>query len=424
MSVIGVVFMFVYYILPQYFGIPTPVFDFTAQRMAIIVLFIFLFEKKERILSLFSHFKQSPSLIWILLYLFVLFYTAVINSHIGTFMYSFIEFIALFLVVYVIKDCLGLKSFVKLIRILGLILCVLGIVEYIIGHTPFAALETISGLYTGEFVRSGQYRIMGPANHSLGYGLILITYFPFICIDRETFEVDIFANPIHFVLAFLNVFLTGSRSTLAVCGVEIILLFLLSPLKKKKKTVLIGFTFILLFTVVILATWGTSFSRYVMMQLTSVFDELFGTTVSLNFGAQLSRLQNSTAYRNYLPKLFFVEWLSPLIGKGSDFKFTWYIDGRIISSIDNAYVNMYIRFAYPGLITFCIYSFSIAIKTLREGIKTKSGLLIAMFVGTACYFLNLWWVDTLMTIKYVYILFAVFFVSLENRNTNELIINK
>ena len=50
------------------------------------------------------------------------------------------------------------------------------------GHerTPFAYLETIRGLYTGGMIRSGSYRIMGLANHSLAYGLILISGFTII----------------------------------------------------------------------------------------------------------------------------------------------------------------------------------------------------------------------------------------------------
>lgn len=415
MSVVAVIFMFVYYVLPQYFGIATPFFDFTAQRMAIIILLFFLIEKRERILSYYTCLKKSPFLIWVLLYLFVLLYTAIIRADLGTFMYSFIELIALFLVVYIVKDCLGIKNFVKLIRILGLVLCILGIAEYIIGYTPFRALVTIPNLYTGAFVRSGQYRIMGPANHSLGYGLILVTYLPFACLDRETLELDIFANPVHFVLAFLNIFLTGARSTLAVCGVEILLFFLFSTVKKKKKTVIIGVLFLVLLALIVLCTWGTALSRYIMMQLTSVFDEIFGTSVSVNFGAQISRLQNSATYRTYLPKLFTVDWLSPLLGMGSDFKFAWYIDGRVITSVDNAYVCFYIKYAYSGLILFCLYHFAVTIKALKDGVKTKSGLLVAMACGMGCYFLNLWWVDTLMTIKYVYILFAVCFAVFETK---------
>ena len=38
------------------------------------------------------------------------------------------------------------------------------------------SLETIRGLYTGGMIRSGSYRIMGPANHSLAYGPVSYTH--------------------------------------------------------------------------------------------------------------------------------------------------------------------------------------------------------------------------------------------------------
>ena len=45
---IAVFFLFCYFVLPQYFGLNIPVFDLTAQRIGIIVLFLFIMEKRER----------------------------------------------------------------------------------------------------------------------------------------------------------------------------------------------------------------------------------------------------------------------------------------------------------------------------------------------------------------------------------------
>lgn len=72
-----------------------------------------------------------------------------------------------------------------MIVVFSYVIALLGIVEYVLGRSPFSYLETIKGLYTGRFVRSGSYRIMSSCNHSLGYGLMLVTMVPFACYDRK-----------------------------------------------------------------------------------------------------------------------------------------------------------------------------------------------------------------------------------------------
>ena len=90
-------------------------------------------------------------------------------------------------------------------------------------------------------IRSGSYRIMGPANHSLAYGLILISGLPLLCIDEEKHCFTLFRHLPLLLLVVVNVFLTGSRSTLAVMGLELLLLTVLAPGEQRKK---------LLFTIV------------------------------------------------------------------------------------------------------------------------------------------------------------------------------
>lgn len=70
--------------------------------------------------------------------------------------------------IYVLREYLGSDGFLVLFRRMLLFLCVLGLVEAVMRKTPFAYLETIRGLYTGGMIRSGSYRIMGPAQSFSG----------------------------------------------------------------------------------------------------------------------------------------------------------------------------------------------------------------------------------------------------------------
>ena len=95
---------------------------------------------------------------------------------------------------YIIKYSVGVEKAIKLFIKFIYILAILGIVEYAMSVSPFSYLETLRGIYTGRFVRSGQYRIMSSCVHSLGYGLLLMTAVPFACIDLENNRIDIFKN--------------------------------------------------------------------------------------------------------------------------------------------------------------------------------------------------------------------------------------
>ena len=145
-----------------------------------------------------------------------------------------------------------------------------------------------------------------------------------------------------------------------------------------------------------------------MMQITSVIDEVFGTSFSVNYGADLSLLNMSSGYRNYLPRIFTVEWLNPLVGRGANAQVGFEFDGVYVISIDNFYVAMYIRYAYPGLISFVLFQIITFVYMLRIAIKYKSGLSYSIAIGFVLYSISLLWADYLQTTKYMYIAVAIF----------------
>ena len=383
---LSVSFLVAYYILPQYFGIRLPGFDLTAQRMLITILWLFMAG-----------------------YLGICFYTAVLRFHIGTFLYPFIELLGAFLVIYVLREYLGSDGFLVLFRRMLLFLCVLGLVEAVMRKTPFAYLETIRGLYTGGMIRSGSYRIMGPANHSLAYGLILISGLPLLCIDEEKHCFTLFRHLPLLLLVVVNVFLTGSRSTLAVMGLELLLLTVLAPGEQRKKLL---FTIVPAGLLILLLAFlfpNSPPGHYILLQLSTVVDEMFGTSYAIRYGVDSTSLANSASYRDALLDIFTVDWLNPWLGQGSGYHFSWYIPGgATIHSIDNFYVANYIRYGYPGLVVYGLLILQAVGEMVRCGIQKKDRTMLCLALAVCGYFLNLWWMDTLQTIKYAYLPIALF----------------
>lgn len=408
-QLLAVCFLVTYYILPQYFGIRLPGFDLTAQRMLITLLSLFILSKESRKKVFWNGVRSCKLWPLMAVYLGICLYTAVFRLHIGTFLYPLIELLGAFLVIYVLREYLGSEGFLVLFRRMLLILCLLGIVEAFMKKTPFAWLETIKGLYTGGMIRSGSYRIMGPANHSLAYGLILISGLPLLCIDEERRCFSIFRHLPLMLLVLINVFLTGSRSTLAVVGLELLLLSAIAPGEQRKKmlftVVPAGFLTLLL----ALLFPGSAPGHYILLQLSTVVDEMFGTSYAVRYGVDSTSLANSASYRDALLDIFTVDWLDPWLGQGSGYHFSWYIPGgATIHSIDNFYVANYIRYGYPGLIVYGLLILQAAGEMLREGIRRKDRTMLCMALAVCGYFLNLWWMDTLQTIKYAYLPIALF----------------
>jgi hypothetical protein len=416
-TVMSVLFMAAYYIFPQYFGFDTPFFDFSVQRIMIVLFLIFTFEKQRRTQQLWGQAFKSCGHVWLFIYLFILLYTAIARSHAGTFLYSAIEALAMFIVIYIVREGIGVKKFVNLINTFAAVLCISGLIEYVMKRSPFSYLETIDDLYCGALVRGGYYRIMGPANHALGYGLILITMASFIFIDVETDKISLWNHPVLLALLTINVFLTGSRSTLGIYLMQLAIVFIMCSAEEKRKTIIILVAVLAVVVPLVVVTSNMSFSRYLIRTFMTVVDQILGTSFAVRWGADVSTLANSSAYRSQLNRIFGLKWLDPLLGQGSQYQFYWKTDnGFTIQSIDNAYIAMYIRYGYPGMISYIIYIVVVGITMLVWGIKKKSGLFLALFVGYLGYFINLRYVDTLQTIKYAYIAFAVFFACYDSKN--------
>ncbi len=398
-------------VMPPYFGVPVPGFDLTAIRMMIIILLFMISVDKDKLYDFLGLIKYSTVFLVLIPELIVMFYTTGIRADFKSFLNPFIEFLTLFLTVYVISRYFGLEKTMVIIIACYYLFAVEGIVEYFRGESLFKLMRTLHSalLAGGNFIRGGHYRIMGPAAHAIGYGLMLNIGLPLTALDVKNNKLYLFKRPILFVLLFLNVMFTGSRSAFAMFFVEAAGIFVLSEKAEKKRTAVAGVLGATVLVTMLVALSGTSVGSYFMLQITSVIDEIFGTSISLNYGAELI-IQQSSDYRDYLWYVFKVDWLNPLVGMGRTrgTYFSTEVNGVALESLDNYYIAEYVRYAYPGMFAMIFLFGFIIFKMAKRVISDKDIYAKACLIGSLGYVVSLYFVDTLGTLKFLYLLLAIF----------------
>ncbi|SFB19105.1 hypothetical protein SAMN05216249_11251 [Acetitomaculum ruminis DSM 5522] len=396
------------YVMPQYFGIHIK-YDLTTTRfMNLLILAYFMVNGK--VLTSFIRMICYMKVTYVLIpFVIVIIYTTVLRTSINTFFLSGLEILTLYMLIYGIRYVVGVRRTIKWSVGIAYFFAIYGMVEYIAGQSLFLKFLATVPTDVKNCYRSGHYRIMGPCGHPLGYGLLLLIFIAIACIDYEKDEIFLFKRPLLIVLLFANIVLTGSRSTLGIVFIEFFAIILFSNSINKKKSLYGIICAIFVFIVFELVFYNTSIGRYVMMQLTSVIDHVFETSYSANFGADLNTLENSENYRKFLPRIFTLEWLNPFVGRGVRSSFGVEFDGVYIHSIDNYYVGLYIKYAYPGMIAYILFFLFAIYSMLKKAFKFKSGICASAAIGSISYYFSLYWVDTLQTLKYEYLLMAIFF---------------
>lgn len=396
-------------IMPQYFGVHIG-YDITCSRLANILFVMYMVLNPTVLTHFCETMFRCEILIPLVIYLVVAAYTMVFRADINAFFLVFLEIFTLFMLIYGIRYVIGCRRTIKWIIYCAYFLSCYGLVEYAYGRSLFLQFLATVPTHVGNSYRSGHYRIMGPCGHPLGYGLLLLIFIAIACIDYEKNEIYLLKRPVLLVLLILNVFLTGSRSTLGIAAIEAVVIVLFSNRENVKKTLLGIVVLLVVLVFFILATYHTSIGQYIMGQIATLIDQIFGTNYAVNFGVDINTLDNSESYREALPYIFTLDWLSPLVGRGTKFGGAE-INGVYIQSIDNYYVAQYIKYAYPGLISYILFLVVLLIVMVRNLLKSKSVITKAVLIGVFFYFFNLWWLDALQTLKFVYIIIAVFYAN-------------
>ena len=399
--------IFTAFIMPQYFGVHIG-YDITCTRFANIIIAMYMIFSSKIFTHFFKTVIRCEIFIPLLMYLGVTMYTMVLRGDINAFFNVFMELLTLFMLIYGIRYVIGYRRAIRWSIYCAYFLSCYGIVEYVYGKSIFLQfLKTVPTAVVNSY-RSGHYRIMGPCGHSLGFGLLLILFIALACLDLERNEIFLFKRPVLLILLFINVFLTGSRSALAISVVEMLVILLFGTRRNIKKSLLILCALIVAMVVFLLLFYNTDIGQYLMGQIASVVDEVMGTEYAANFGVETERLQDSTEYRKALPYIFTLDWLNPLVGRGFNFSGAE-VNGIFIHSIDNYYVAQYIKYAYPGLVSYVLFLLVLLVVLIRDIVKSRSAVSKVILIGAFFYYLNLWWVDALQTLKFMYILIAIFY---------------
>lgn len=394
------------FVMPQYFGIHIG-YDLTCTRLADLLIVLYMFLNRKILTHFGDMVIHHIFIIPFAIYLFVSIYTMVCRVDINAFFLVFLEILTFYILVYGIRYIVGWKRAIKLSIGCAYFLGIYGLIEFFCGQSIFLKFFSTVPNSVANSYRSGFYRIMGPCGHALGYGLLLLLFIALACMDIEKDEVYLFKRPFLIGLLYVNVFLTGSRSTLGIALIEMLLIVLISGAKNIKKSCIIIFFLLVALGGFLLLFGRTGIGRYVMMQITSVMDQFLGTSYSGIFGADTTTLDNSEEYRKYLSRIFQLDWLNPWIGRGVSRVFSAQIDGIYIKSIDNFYVSQYIKYGYPGMIAYILFIVVAIVFLIRAAWKYHSCVFKLVLIATVCYFFNLWWLDALQTLKFEYVLLAI-----------------
>jgi hypothetical protein len=397
--------------MPQYFGIDIG-YDITCTRLAIILLALYVLFNLKILLVFIDSVYKCILTIPLFAYLFVAGYTMIFRVDVNAFMMVFLEILTFYILLFGIRYVIGVIRSIKIILFCAYFLGFYGLLEYVAGHSLY--LQFLSTVPNGvsNVYRSGHYRIMGPCGHPLGFGLLLLLFLAIACYDLERDEIFLFKRPLLLVVLFLDIFLTGSRSTLGLAVIELGIILLFSGKDNIKKALTILAITVIFVALFLFLNRNNSLGRYLIMQIASVIDTALGTRYSELFGAEIGRLESSEEYREYLPKIFGLDWLNPILGRGVKRGLSVEFvdpDGSpvYIHSIDNYYVAQFIKYAYPGMISYIVF-IAVSIVTLfRNGLRYKCSLFVLIGISVSIYFLNLWWVDALQTLKFLYVYLAL-----------------
>ncbi len=406
------------FIFPPYFGIDIG-FDLTVLRFFEMVLLCFIFANKIRKRDFIGLVVNSKYTFVLAFYFGVTCYTNILRGMaIAGILNEFFGVVLVFyLMLYLIKYEYGINGFIKILKRLITAICLIALLELLIGFPPMTLLDTLNKSGRTGGVRFGVMRISGNFTTSNGFGLATMLYLPIAVFDEKNGVIDIIKNRWRFVLVIVTAFMTGSRLAVGISVLETALLFILSPRGIRKKTAFWGVISLTAVTAVVILLQDISFFHSIIQTFLTAVDEVLGTQFSAKFGADPESLYNSTYYRELLWKGVFIEgdWLNPLLGRGTNYYFGLYVDGYLIRSIDNYYVGIYVTYAIPGLIAFLLMSVSFIITSVKNAVSKRNPVCTAFLVSLIGYYISLWYLDQLGTLVIMMALFALSTCELENK---------
>ncbi|QYR19213.1 O-antigen ligase family protein [Paenibacillus sp. sptzw28] len=404
-----------------------------------ILLFILIYDQlilKQRISNLVNAIKGDKFKIAILIYAtcilipaFVRMYSMQDASNLVSSITIIVEKVLLYYLIlmniHIEVEKIGdkqkfLHKFLHTISIVAFILSVFGVIEFLAQFNIFSLLDVsnFEGLKYSQFIRSGHLRVSSSFAHSLGYSMYLIIMIPLIFYQikmaKEISKKQYYFYLTLLVLLMLNMFMTLSRSALISLSISLIVFFIFAKLKTKIRFIFLFIYFALPLLTLSVTPFGESIGLSAIGDsVKALSDSLFGTSYVKDFGNNVEPF----SFREELIKYAFSQsGLEDFFGKGIGFlrnePMVFYIpelnpfDVTTSQSVDSYYMLVKLEQGWVGLIA-TITLFSIIILMMLRYMKYNlfNFVLLLSFVG---YLFELTMVADLDTIKYFWILLAVF----------------
>lgn len=411
-------YLVAFFILPDGFGFRLG-FLFSAKRIMMFICWGAILFSRERLNKFLTEVKKHALVnSFVILFLFVRFYTAVYRTDINTLANDFLDAVLVFyLFLYILKYEITTEQFLKFIRVTLWVLCIEGVFEYVTHVNLFGLINFAGDAWGATNIRGGTNRISGNCHHAIHYGMYVSILFFLSCLNLKKNRLYLFEHPLLFLLATICIFLSGSRAPLGIYMLCCFLICLCSGKNERRKSFLILGTVLSVFTLFVMAVYNTPVGRQIMYMLAAMYDAIFDTEYALLYNPQVLRW--STEYRDALKKVFDLWYFNKLVGRGISYQLSVVIDGYWLQSCDNSYVMTYIQFAYPGLIVLISHFILLCGRAVRGWVQSRQKLFAGLLIIFVCYFINIWYVAFMGTYMYIWMLFALLCIEFQkNREDN------
>lgn len=400
------IYLVCFFIMPDGFGFRL-VFLWSSKRIAMFICYAMILANKKRLTEFWQGIKACTAAnVFIILYGFILTFTALYRRDLNCITSSLLDEVMVFYLFYYLfhNKIITISKFISFTRVVLVVLCIEGIFEAITGVNLFGLISFANDGWSNYGMRGGGSRISGNCHHAILFGVYLSILFFLSCVDLKKNRLYLFRSPLLFILTSICVFLTGSRAPLGIYIMCIILICLFSNKDERIKSLIILLLTFSLFALFTMIVYRAEAGRQIMYMLTNMWDAMFDTRYAENWGGTTI---GSTEYREALSQVFQLDYFNKLIGRGVSYKLSVVIDGYWLRSCDNSYVRTYISYAYPGLVILIMHGIIMLSYSLKGLWKQKKYLFSASFVVVLCYFLNIWYVATMGTYTYMWMLFAL-----------------
>lgn len=320
-------------------------------------------------------------------------------------MYWLVNVCVLFyLVAYLVIYEYGVEGFLKKVKYIIGFVCVVSPFQIILGYSPFELLDFLGK--STEGVRFGTIRITGNWVVSNGYSMMLVMLLPLLCYDFEEKKINLWKNGAFLLLVMLNVILTGARLTVATFAITVFLAYFFQGNIAKKNIFLSSIAVIPIVLVILALCSDSAIIQAFLRTVLSAVDEVLNTSFAEIYGADKSVLANSTNYRAVLMEIAQNSDLFDLFhGKGSNYELKMKVSGFFVESIDNFYVELYMKYAIQGVVAFVLLGVVFMQGCLKECLKNK--LMMAMLISMICYYISLFYLSHLLTFPIMMCIFAI-----------------